>query len=128
MPKQGQTRLITAEELIVALKGKGIERGLPMPLHDGDMLIYPWDGDMDDPDYARRIDLHEQSFRSLVKRIAPDWRVRIVRSEPGWTVEVYPKPNSAAARALKSNDDRVIDLTKQVEELAAEVARLRADG
>jgi hypothetical protein len=79
--------------ILQAVAGKGVERGLiPERQEDGTMLLrYP------EPQSDVQDNLHKQSIRSLVKRIAPDWRIHIsTNGEDGFNVEVRPKPGSVS--------------------------------
>ena len=118
------------ERLLIAVAGKGVERGLD-PEQDGNILIlrYP-DGTSD-----REDNLHKQSIRSLVQRMAPDWKIHInsVREEDmlvGMSVEVRPKPGKTEAPAPEPTDtehpadprERLSRMAKELEELAREWA------
>jgi hypothetical protein len=116
--------------ILQAVAGKGAERGLvPERQEDGTMLLrYP------DPQDERQDNLHKQSIRALVGRMAPDWRIHITSNgEDGFLVEVRPKPGSIQMPAAPESHgpvepgptmtDREIDLTDldRIERLAQEM-------
>ena len=82
--------------ILQAVAGKGVERGIvPEFQPDGTLLLrYP------EPQDERRDNLHKQSIRSLVGRIAPDWKIHIDGQgfDVGFMVEVRPKPGFPIAQ------------------------------
>lgn len=87
--------MATREQLLMAVAGKAIERGLtPEQDETGEILSlhYP-EGTTDREDI-----LHKQAVRSLIGRIAPDWKIHILSIENGLSVEVRPKPGSREAQ------------------------------
>jgi hypothetical protein len=117
------------ERLLIAIAGKGVERGLD-PEQDGNILIlrYP------DGVTEREDNLHKQSIRSLLQRMAPDWKIHInsVKEEDmlvGMSVEVRPKPGKAEAPApevvtehTEDTGERLSRMARELEELAKEWA------
>jgi hypothetical protein len=118
------------EKLLIAIAGKGVERGLD-PEQDGNILIlrYP------DGVTEREDNLHKQSIRSLLQRMAPDWKIHInsVKEEDmlvGMSVEVRPKPGKAevpvpqtpAAEYPADPAERLARMARELEELAKEWA------
>ena len=86
--------------ILQAVAGKGVERGLVPELQgDGTLFLrYP------EPQDERQDNLHKQSVRSLVGRIAPDWKIHIDGRglEGGFLVEVRPKPSKEPVEAIAS--------------------------
>ena len=78
----------TMEQILLAVAGKGVERGLE-PEREGEVCILRYAKPTDE----REDNLHKQSIRSLVGRIAPDWIIHITSREDGFGIEVRPKPN-----------------------------------
>ena len=62
----------TMEQILLAVAGKGVERGLE-PEREGEVCILRYAKPTDE----REDNLHKQSIRSLVMRIAPDWKIHI---------------------------------------------------
>jgi hypothetical protein len=117
------------EKLLIAIAGKGVERGLD-PEQDGNILILRYlDGVTE-----REDNLHKQSIRSLLQRMAPDWKIHInsVKEEDmlvGMSVEVRPKPGKTETPApevvtehTEDTGERLARMAKELEELAKEWA------
>lgn len=80
----------TRDELLIAVAGKGVERGLTPEMMDGYVLLH-----YDENTTEREDNLHKQSIRSLIKRVAPDWKIHIASVDAGFSVEVRPKPGKS---------------------------------
>ena len=125
----------TKEALLTAVAGKGVERGLT-PENMGDYVVLRYPAPQDE----RQDNLHKQSIRSLIGRIAPDWKIHIssIEGGQGFGVEVRPKPGLApvpTAPAVESFpptepgpvvEGREIDLTDvdRLEALAREISEI----
>jgi hypothetical protein len=98
--------------LLTAVAGKGVERGLdPEWMEDGTVFLR-----YTTPQDERQDNLHKQSIRSLVQRIAPDWKIHIQSGEGGFSVEVRP--------AVLVDKEIDLDNAKQMEELAEQLEQL----
>lgn len=75
-------------EIYKKVIGQALVRGLDAEEVSGIVAIrYPT------PQDPRLDNLHKQSMRSLVKKVAPDWKIHIASlGEGGFTVEVRPAP------------------------------------
>lgn len=83
----------TRAAILTAVAGKAVERGLD-PSIEGDFAILRYPREMTE----REDNLHKQSIRSLVKRIAPDWKIHILTmDQDGFSVEVRPAPKAQEA-------------------------------
>lgn len=124
----------TKEALLTAVAGKGVERGLT-PENLGDYVVLRYPGPQDE----RQDNLHKQSIRSLIGRIAPDWKIHISSIEgEGFSVEVRPKPGLVAVPVAQPVEEhaavepgptvegREIDLTDvdRLEALAREISEI----
>lgn len=110
----------TQEEILLAVAGKGVERRLT-PERDGDMVVLRYTRPTDE----RTDNLHKQSIRSLVQRIAPDWKIHILSmGESGFSVEVRPAPKTKTEPPL--TEAPMIDLSDQekLKQLSDELAEL----
>lgn len=113
--KERKAIVPTKMGLLTAVAGKGVERGLTPELGE-DFVVLKYEG----PTSEREDNLHKQSVRSLVQRIAPDWLVHIASmGESGFSVEVRPKPGSKAD-AIAPQETKEIDLTS-LESISAEL-------
>ena len=114
----------TREQILKAVEGKAAERGLESR-REGDLIFITYAVPQD----AREDNLHKQSIRALVKRIAPDWLIHLdsIGDLAGFTAEVRPKPSTKdtfQGRAPQpSNMDRLERLAR---DLADELAKLRS--
>jgi hypothetical protein len=123
--------------ILQAVAGKGVERGLvPEVQEDGTLLLrFPESQD------ERQDNLHKQSIRSLVGRIAPDWKIHIDGQglDTGFVVEVRPKPGKKPVEYIApvppgpvmeeqeidlTNEEKVKELAKQLGNIASELAKL----
>jgi hypothetical protein len=116
------------EKLLIAVAGKGVERGLD-PEQDGNILILRYPGGATD----REDNLHKQSIRSLVQRMAPDWKIHIAsvkedEATVGMSVEVRPKPGNRTegpqpekAEYPADAGERLARMAEELEELAREL-------
>lgn len=124
----------TREALLTAVAGKGVERGLT-PENMGDYVVLRYPAPQDE----RQDNLHKQSIRSLIGRIAPDWKIHISSIEgEGFSVEVRPKPGLVpvppapavevheAVEPGPTVEGREIDLTnaERLEKLAKELGEI----
>jgi hypothetical protein len=116
----------TRDGLLTAVAGKGVERGLT-PEMLGDYVALHYEG----PVTEREDNLHKQSIRSLVGRIAPDWKIHIASmGESGFTVEVRPKPDRVekipAAAPGPVTEGQVIDLDnpQRIKQIADQLGHL----
>lgn len=83
---------ITKEMILKAVEGKAAERRLASE-RKGDLVVISYT----EAQTEREDDLHKQSIRSLVKRLAPDWKIHLntigeLSNAEGFTVEVRPSP------------------------------------
>jgi hypothetical protein len=114
----------TQEALLTAVAGKGIERGLEPTIQDG-LVILNYPG----PLTEREDNLHKQSIRSLIQRIAPDWKIHILSmGESGFSVEVRQGPGHNPVdqpKVVDLNDKEAIaQLASELEEMARKVRAL----
>ena len=118
------------EAILAAVAGKGVERGLEYEL-TGEYCILRYTKPADE----REDNLHKQSIRSLIGRIAPDWKIHIASMEDGFSVEVREKPSAIPKPAPNGEGTipRMVDLTDaeklkkmsdQLQEIANELASL----
>lgn len=119
-----ETIVPTKAGLLTAIAGKGVERGLA-PEQSEDFVILRYEG----PTSEREDNLHKQSIRSLVQRIAPDWLVHIASmGESGFSVEVRPKPGQAdkpePQEVVQEVDLTLDSISAELEELARKLKTL----
>lgn len=88
-------------KLLLAVAGKGVERGIDPDIQE-DIVILRYT----EPTDERVDNLHKQAIRSLIERIAPDWKIHISSlGESGFAVEVRPRPGTKAY----TTDDAMVD-------------------
>ena len=120
----------TREAILMAVAGKGVERGLDS-LIEGEVCVLRYGKPTDE----REDNLHKQSIRSLVARIAPDWRIRINSMDEGFSVEVTPKPSTAAKPPAEgagpiprvedtSDAEKIREMSDQLQKIARELQAL----
>ena len=114
----------TKEALLTAIAGKGVERGLT-PERTEDFVVLRYESETTE----RQDNLHKQSIRSLVQRIAPDWKIHIASmGETGFSVEVRPAPNNRVRDHDPQPEEAPLDLTNQgvrnLDALAAELEQI----
>lgn len=121
---------ITREMILKAVEGKAAERGQASE-RKGDLVVitYP------EPQTAREDDLHKQSIRALVKRMAPDWKIHLntigsIEKPEGFTVEVRPAPSTddgpVQGRSPKDTD-RIDRIEQMLRQLSEELATLKGN-
>ena len=120
----------TMEQILLAVAGKGVERGLE-PEREGEVCILRYAKPTDE----REDNLHKQSIRSLVMRIAPDWKIHIPSREDGFGIEVRPKPNVMPKPAAEgagvipripdtSDTEKISQIVDQLQGIAKELQAL----
>ena len=116
---------ITKDQILKAVEGKAAERGL-LSERQGDLVFITYPEIQDD----REDNLHKQSIRALIKRIAPDWMIHLNSTDHGFTVEVRPRPTTSpdgpVTDKAPSGEDRIARLEKMLEQLL-EQQQVRAE-
>lgn len=127
---KGSMVAITKETILKAVEGKAAERGLQSERR-GDLVVVSYD----EPQTERQDDLHKQSIRSLVKRLAPDWKIHLntvgeLANARGFTVEVRLSPiaDVGPVQGRSPKESSLEKAERLARELADELASLRRSG
>lgn len=117
---------ITKEMILKAVEGKAAERYLETERR-GDLVFITYPEVQD----VRQDNLHKQSIRALVRRMAPDWMVHLdsLSGLTGFTVEVRLKPSMDGPIHGKSPSDKrpsADELERMAKELTEMLTQLRS--
>lgn len=118
--------MATKQSLLLAIAGKGAERGTRPEIDEERGLVTLW---YEVPTTEREDNLHKQSVRALVQRMGgEDWKVHInSMGESGFTTEVRPAPGVRVAEpvSLDITDEGVTSIEGLADELERLAKKLR---